>query len=77
MNHASHKAEPLANAVAILPNFVLGNPGVQGKKTVNAPWLDRDDTGMWRGFGIPGSQNRNPCCAFLARLRSKRIMMTA
>jgi hypothetical protein len=41
VNHAPQKAQALGCIVAISPNVVLSDFGVQGKKTVHAPWFSK------------------------------------
>ena len=52
VNHAPQKAQALGYVVAVSPNVVLGDLGVQGKKTVHAPGFGEDISCMakLRGF---------------------------
>src|SRR6516164_3518909 len=44
--HASQIAQPLRRVVAVSPNVVLRDFGVQGKKAIHGPGLGEDISGM-------------------------------
>src|SRR5271165_4427548 len=59
MNHTAQKAEPFGCIVAIPPNVVLRDLGVQGKKTVHTSRLGEDVSRVakLRGFYDDGFLN--------------------